>query len=55
MWDESLRIKKRVFTLFKRKIKIIVTIINAATFIKRNGNLTVQNEVDNENEIIIKM
>ena len=44
-----------MFTLFKRKIKVTVTVINAATFFKINGNLTLQNEIENENEIIVKM
>ena len=44
-----------MFTLFKRKIKVIVTVINAATFFKINGNLTLQNEIENENEIRVKM
>ena len=42
-------------TLFKRKIKVIVTVINAATFFKINGNLTFQNEIENENEVRVKI
>ena len=44
-----------MFTLFKRKIKVIITIIDAATFLKRNGDLTIQNEVEIENEVRVKM
>jgi len=42
-------------TLFKRKIKVIVAVINAATFFKINGNITLQNEIENENEVRVKM
>ena len=55
MWTQFIRIKKRMFTLFKRKIKVIITIIDAATFLKRNGDLTIQNEVEIENEVRVKM
>lgn len=44
-----------MFTIFKRKVEVIVTVINAATFFKINGNITLQNEIENENEVRVKM
>jgi hypothetical protein len=37
-------------TLLKIKIEISLTALNAATLFSRNGDWTIQNEVENENE-----